>query len=276
MLEGYREFTGTARPGSWRAAGGGEGTARSIGRAVSARLELLGASWRSRGGRLWAGQVVECELEMVPPAVLREVGDAAEALSLIEGLRARTLLDEICLRPIPLPAAAAAETARLEADLMGFASDPVGEDELGAEMQLVSQLSIGSRWIGQSRDNVEALERIHAEHGVGFAGTRRVATAAEVQSCLRPGEALLEFFIPYHSSHPAIELWAVIIMPEQCRLVEIPLDLLGGGEVIGRVSVDGKPSKDISPLGNLLIGLRRALMEEHVKAPAQTPGRLAP
>ncbi len=265
-------FSATVALGTWRGARGGEESAGAIWRTVSERLDRLRASYRSRSGRLWAGQVVEVGLETVAPRALREIGDPAEALALIESLRARTLLDEICLRPAPLPAAAAAEAARLEADVMGFAPDPADEDQLAAEMQLVSQLSIGSRWLGLTRDRVEAVERIHAEHGAGFLDTRRVASAAEVQSSLRQGEALLEFFIPYHSSHPAIELWALIVSSESCRLVEISLDRIGDGEGIGRIVVDGKPSKDISPLGNLVVGLRRALIEGRTEAADEALG----
>ncbi len=259
-------FSATVALGALRAAQGGEESASSIWRTVSDRLDLLRASYRSRGGRLWAGQVVELELETVAPRALREIEDPAEALSLIESLRARTLLDEMCLPLAPLPAAAAVEAARLEADLLGFAPDPADEDELAAEMQLISQLSIGSRWIGMTRDKVEAVERIHAEHGAGFVDARRVATAAEVQSSLRQGEALLEFFIPYHSSHPAIELWALIVTPGSCQLVEIPLDRIAGGEFIGRIAIDRRPSKDVSPLGNLVVGLRQALIDGHTEA----------
>lgn len=259
-------FSATVALGGWRAEQGGGESASSIWRTVSDRLDRLRASYRSRGGRLWAGQVVERELEAVAPRALREIEDPAEALLLVESLRARTLLDEMCLPVAPLPAAAGVEAARLEADLLGFELDPSEEDEVAAEMQLISQLSIGSRWMGITRDRVEAVERIHAEHGAGLVDARRVATAAEVQSSLRQGEALLEFFIPYHSSHPAIELWALIVTSESCQLAGIPLDRIGGGELIGRIAVDGKPGKDISPLGNLVIGLRRALIEGHAEA----------
>lgn len=214
---------------------------------------------RSRAGRLWAGQLSE---ELLAPLMIEALGTdppAERAMAWFEALRARTLLDELCVAYVEPYAAVAPQAAAHEAALLSLPHDAT-EDRLGLEMRLLSELPLAGRGRGIApREHVEALERLFAPDSAGFAGMQPFATLAEIQDALRPGEALAAYFIPFHPSHAVIALWVAVVTPSAAELHRCAIDGLPGQDFVARVELDGKPPIDVSPLGQLIWNARQAI-----------------
>jgi len=84
-----------------------------------------------------------------------------------------------------------------------------------------------------------------------------------VRTRIEPREALIEYFIPYHALHPAIELHAIVVTHADVRRIRVALDSLRvGPRFTGRLATDGRAPLDSSPLGDAVVLTRRAIQAE--------------
>jgi hypothetical protein len=216
--------------------------------------------FRSRPGRLWAMQAIDRMMSgLVGEGILNgtEYGSAFEA---IETLKARLLLDQMTQMPRPAAPALVAELLERERAVLRFKSSTT-EDTALEEMRLLSLLSVGLSWNDADRiQGVDDLEAVYETNGIGFAEVARVATLKQVHDALDPDEALVEYFIPSHLTHPAQAGIAFCISSEAIRIIRLPLDALGPGVgFIGKMSVDGMQPLDASPLTEAIWGMRAAI-----------------
>lgn len=228
------------------------------------RLDALRAASRSRMSRLWAGQVVESIVGELSRDYMKE-GEIpiAELFDLIESVKSRTLLDQMCLGYKELPQTEAKRRAdSIEQQIISFPPDD-DSNPIHKELQLSSQLRIPERW-GPLKDQqpLRELESIYSQASAGFSGVQRVCTLAEVQQMLSPQEALINYFIPDHPLHPARELHSLAVTKQgvvrfSCDLTS--LDRGGKAGFIGTLIVDGKQPIQSTPLGEMVVMARMAI-----------------
>lgn len=222
---------------------------------IVSHMESLRARFRSRAGRLWVAETVE-ELSgiLLRDGVETHTLDAPGVLELSEISRARTLLDMMSGGFVE-PAQSEGAVRELEKRILQF--DPRDdENEVSEEISLLSRLPL------RDADTVADLEHRYQAGGFGFGHVAKVATAKEIAAELSPNEALIEYVIPDHPTHPAIALWAVVVTREEIRLVSCPVASLGENMgFIGSLRVDGHELMDVSPLGGVVLGVRRAIAE---------------
>ena len=121
-------------------------------------------------------------------------------------------------------------------------------------------MSVG--WVFDDRkEMVEGIEHHYQHAQLGLKGYAPVASLADIQAALEPGEALIEYFIPAHGSHPAKELLAIAMTAKEVAVVPLTLDALGTVGMTGSISFDGRAPLAVSPLGNAVWSMRRALLE---------------
>ena len=233
----------------------------------------LRTGYRSRAGRLWAAARADRLLGQMTRDELSEGTDLANAFTEIESLKARLLLDQLTLRPIPLHGAnniAAAST--VERDLLGFPSCPHTHDELMTrELLLLSRMSLATEFTREEDERrVTQVENIYQADNAEFQDAASLPTLAAVQAALGPDQAIIEYFIPYYELHPAIDLWVAVLTSSRTKLLHVPLDrLLPNAGMIGSTAVDGCPPLDTSPLGNAVASLRVALQSTDEKRAGQ-------
>ena len=251
-----------ARYAGQRDAESGSGTLAALRRLVRERTAEFRTHFRSRAGRLWASQ----ELDRMAGEMLRHelmTGPTAEAalFDSVERLKTRTLLDQMQggMQEFASEKEASAAAA-MERELLRFAPEASDrQDELvWDEMILGSQLSIGSYWDrGERYALLSDIESFYATHDAGFAGCAEPAALDEIQSALQPDEAIIEYWIPFHSTHPALALWAMGITADRVVTAQVPLDaIVPSSGFIGSMIIDGRQPVDASPLGDAIVDLR--------------------
>jgi hypothetical protein len=239
-------------------------TARELGevrRTLAERADALRSGLRSRVGRFWAGQVVDRAFGPILRDLLSDHrADPTEVFRLVEATKARTLLDAMHGLYGEPPEEARGGIADLERELLRF-----GEDENDGlvfdEMRLASELALGRGELGnRPRNALRAVEDAYAAVGAGFAGVATPPELDRVVAALEPGELLVEYAIPYHPLHPVFQVAAIAVQTGGPELVPV-VDPPEGGEAgfVGRIQVDDHAPYDMSPLGDLMIGLRAAI-----------------
>ena len=217
--------------------------------------------FRSRAGRLWGEQELDACLGRFLRDELNEgFPDAAAAFDAIEAGKARLLLDWLTTGFTELvPAEVRAATTELERQMMRFNAQPSRTLE-DAELQLVSRLPIGLplEW-EKPAALLREIEATYRQHEAGFAGASDLPRLAAIQAALQPGEALIEYCLPFHPLHPALALCALWITPDRTGYVRIPIDHMPEWRQSGSIAVDGQQPIELSPLGMLIRNARVAI-----------------
>jgi CHAT domain-containing protein len=228
-----------------------------------ARADVLRGQFRSRGARLWAGQVIE---QTMGPLFRDEfaAGDVSPArmLEMMEAVKARTLLDQMHREFRELPTLELQQQAMsIERQLTYFAPDTEPAEVL-SEIRLTSQLPLESR-SGPSpqQDLLQQVERIYTDANAGFSGVQPVRTLTEIQQALEPREAFIEYAIPYHPLHPAFRLHALLVTQADAFHIECDLSLLPAGSFVGKLIADDKQPMDASPLGQAIVNARTDIQD---------------
>ncbi len=236
---------------------------RELRRTMRAQADSLRCEYRSRVGRLWAAQLLDGHLGDLLRRDLEEGAlHAGELFEAVEMMKARTLLDQLTGRSSPFPdPGQAAQAAELEQAIMRF-EPREDRDAASSELSLSSLLPLQPRPEAEGRGaTLEEVERLYAEAGAGFDGVQPVAELERVMAALEPDEALIEYVIPYHWSHPAIGIWMLVVTREGVALAEAPTEALPDAGFIGRVTVGDSEPVDVSPLASVVITLRIAIRE---------------
>lgn len=237
-----------------------------------AACEQLRRNWRSRTGRLWVSQ----DADHVTGPLLRDVlddadPDIAEIFRLTESVRARVLLDAVsgCFHG---GSGDPGETARA-ATVLAFPPDP-DPDPLRREMRLISAVrALDDDTAPARREALSAVEAMYPE-SAGFVGGAEPALLSAVQAVLHADEVMVEYVVPYHPLHPALNLAALVITRDEARLVpDLPLPQRYASGFIGSYAIDGRAPVDASPMGDMVVGARRAVQGQDPAA-AEAAGRL--
>jgi tetratricopeptide (TPR) repeat protein len=246
---------------------------RDLWAAIVAECDRVRLRSRSREGRQSEAERADA---MVGPllfdALDDEQVDVATVFMLTEAGRSRVLLDT-------LAGAFHGESgdpreAELAARVVAFA--PVPDDSpVRQELMVVSAVR---HMEGPERQSdraaaLEALESLYANGGRGFEGSVDTASLGEVQAALGTRQVLVEYIIPYHPSHPALSLVALVVTPDAASVVPLTVPSLGDESVIGSFTADGQRPRDLSPLGNMIMEARAAIQGDNLIA-AQAWGRL--
>jgi CHAT domain-containing protein len=250
-----------------------DGAARADLRAdMIAACEQLRRGWRSRPGRLWVSQ----DADQVTGPLLRDVlddpqPDLAEVFALTESARARVLLDALsgCFHGDSGDPAEKGEADRV----LAFPPDP-DPDPLRREMRLISAVrAVDDNSAPARQAALAAVESMYAGD-TGFSGGAEPAALAAVQALLLPDEVLIEYVVPYHRLHPALGLAALVITGESAQLVpDLPLPEHFTSGFIGSYAIDGRAPVDASPMGDMVVGARRAVQGQDSEA-AREAGRM--
>jgi CHAT domain-containing protein len=234
---------------------------RELRRQLRQRVVDFRGCFRSRAGRLWGEQALDACLGRFLRDELNEgFPHAAAAFDAIEAGKARLLLDGLTTGFTELAAPEVrAATTELEREMMRFNAQPSRTLE-DAELQLVSRLPIGlpMEW-EKPAALLREIEATYRQHGAGFAGAAALPDLAAVQAALQPGEALIEYCLPFHPLHPALALCALWITADRTGYVRIPLDHMPEWRESGSIAVDGQQPIELSPLGMLIRNARVAI-----------------
>jgi len=240
-------------------------------------------AYQSRPGRIWAGHVADRLYGDLLRDQLAESGELTPAsFSFVESLKARTLLD-VLLFPLA-DRTDPPELAALEPRALGYekesstGTEPVGgepgaNDVGGNEYRLISHLSFFQEDMMTAFDDdkpsprmqaMGQLEAAYTKAGRGFHTVAMPAGLAEIQRSLRPREAILEYVIPYHRSHPAFDLYILLITPNTARSTHVALNEVLPFNVfmIGTTLIGTKGKNDVtefSQLGELVVHTRTAI-----------------
>jgi CHAT domain-containing protein len=248
----------TARPGS-------AAQLIELRRSLRAASHTLRAAYSSRAGRLWAAS----SADLLYAQLLRDeftsgAMKSGQAFEHIEALKARLLLDQLKRRYAPLATEASLATSDdLERRLLSFPEcKRESGDIMKREMTLASRATIGGAISsGDEVGIVEQIEQLYRGANAGFDGISIPASIVDIQTALSAEEAIIEYFIPFHRSHPAMDLWVLVIVKDRTALIPIPLEpALGRGSgFVGRMSIDGCPALDASPLTDAVAVFRTSL-----------------
>ena len=226
----------------------------------------------SRAGRLWAANRADRILgEMLRHQLDEQSVDLATAFGEVEALKARMLLDHlgVAFSP-PADGPNTNSTVDLETDLLGFPECQRNtKDPFLRELYLISRVPVGGLF--PEDDYFMRLAELEKRYGLGYGGFDGVAyprTLSEIQRMLAPDELLVEYFVPFHGSHPAREIWIIAADKTQGHILKVPLKGLMDAHTgfVGRVSIDGCPPIDASPLGDGIALLRRTIQNSDEKS----------
>ena len=230
--------------------------------------------YRSRAGRIWNAHRFDISYgEMLRDELCSQnIESPADRFAAIESLKARTMLDYLLAPPVELKAPdLRSQSSVLETQILGSAKNEKEDDNLiGSEMKLISQLTLFSEFSKDQAERSSALselEQIYKTSNAGFTSVATPAPLEEIQKALNADEAILEYVIPYHPLSPTSKLGILLITKR--NVVEVCLDIQSGG----RMSVDGKPLIDFSPLGDDVIELRAAIQSTNENKARKELGR---
>ncbi|MFO1419640.1 MAG: CHAT domain-containing protein [Candidatus Competibacteraceae bacterium] len=235
------------------------------------RLPQIRARFLSRPGRLLAAMQAD---EIVAKLLRDEISEGnppfEHLFQNIERLKARFLLDQLTI-PFTTPPRdeQSAKLESLERLALGFPNCK-GESQnlLTRELLLVSRLPIGLTLDRERQVSAIAeLESVYRERHLGFSGQATIPSLAEIQGALHGDEAIIEYFIPYHPLHPAMEIWILMITKDNAAIRRSVLEHEGNFEsgFVGSISVDGCPPMDASPLGDAVATVRTAIQDSDEK-----------
>jgi CHAT domain-containing protein len=107
---------------------------------------------------------------------------------------------------------------------------------------------------------ITQLEATFRKTGAGFHSTAAPAHLAEVQQSLGPREAMLEYVIPYHRSHPAFDLYILFITHAAARTLHVALNeaLPFNVPMIGR-TITNEGTNEHSQIGQTVVETRTAI-----------------
>ena len=227
------------------------------------RAQALRKGYRSPAGRIWAAQRSDALFGDLLQSELSDRGASADdQFQRVESLKARMLLDR-------LAAPATMELRSQDALALGhqalaFAkSDRLKKDMYLEEARLVSRLAGLDGFASEKR--LAALGKLEQQYratqpAAGYAAVADTVPLATLQQLLEPDEALVEFVIPHHATHPAQHLWAMLVTRDQLRLTHVSLDkVLGVAPMTGTMTIGDEAPLDSSRLGELIIDTRMKL-----------------
>ena len=254
---------------------------------------FLREGYLSRPGRIWAGHLADRYYGNLLRDQLAESRElTAASFSLVESLKAQTLLD--VLQSHQVDRVAPPELAALEPRALGYKAEasprkPTGTEHSGAddlansEYKLITHLSFFQEDMmsafgdGKPSPRMEAIAQLEAMYQKSGGGVRAVAATAdlgEIQRSLRPKEAILEYVIPYHRSHPAFDLYILLITSGAAQTTHVALnEVLPFNEFMIGTTLIGNKGKnettEFSQLGKLVVDTRTAIQLGKEK-PAQS------
>lgn len=243
--------------------------------AMRAQAESLRSGYRSRAGRIHAGNLSDRIYgSLLGDQLRREHGDQlrrehfvpAELFRAVESLKSRMLLDLMGTEIVPLPAGAITDkAAAFEKLVLGFEEYDGPPGLIMSELRLLSQLAGTEFDRGERHVALTLLEDLYASNNAGFRDSVPSRSLSEVIAALAPDEAIIEYVIPYHWAHPAISMGIVAITRSGVKAVFVPLgDLLKNG-LTARIQIDGGAPVDSSPLGDIIVLLRTAIRSSDEK-----------
>lgn len=231
---------------------------------LRAASQTLRTTYASRAGRLWAANTADLLFAQLLRDELTSGGvKSGPAFEYIEALKARLLLDQLKRRYAPLATMASLSTSDdLERRLLSFPECKSKRDDMMLrEMMLASRVAIGGAISsGDEVQIVGQIEQLYRGARAGFDGIAVPASLVDIQNALSADEAIIEYFIPFHRSHPAMDLWVLVITKDRTALIPIPLEpMLGKSGFVGRMSIDSCPAIDSSPLTDAVAVFRTKL-----------------
>jgi hypothetical protein len=237
---------------------------RALRERVLRQIDALRSLHRSRAGRLGAAEEVEERTRELLLDVLHGEPDDDAVFRVVEGLRARTLLDQRTLEERGFPSPDLARRAE-EAEREALRFQPTAAAEPGR----LRDFELGSRLPLARPDLLEAVEELYRSADAGLVGARETAGLPEVMAALRDDELLVEYCLPADSMHPPRELWALVATREHSGRILLG-ELPAPGSTDVRIAVDGRAPIDFFGLNDSVALLRRGIGEDD----GETPGRL--
>ena len=228
--------------------------------------ENLRGRFLSKYGRIWASHISDKIYgELTRDQLKTDPKNYKDIFQSIEALKARTLLDLMTVKAVDLSSISSKQQAvEYEKKISGFEASAQEDSLIFREMKLASQLSFGTTMNSSERAGfVELIEALYKNENAGFQGTAKIPSLEKVRNSLAPGEAIIEYFIPFHQLHPAMDLWIFVVTKRTVKIIPTPLAelLKPASGMIGRMSVDGQAPIDTSPLGETIISLRTAIQK---------------
>jgi len=224
--------------------------------AAMERINRLRLASRSRTGRLEAVEFVDGNIVSMLEDTLAQESDTGKIFDLVDGIKARTLLDQIRTRPPKvLSPATARQVDALEREIMSFKPGAAGPDERRRALQLASQLEISHP------EHIDEVENLLATSDAGFVEGASAVSLADVSAALRAGEVLIEYCMPSRAMGSArlpLAIWALVITQQSTRLVHLGR-FPPPGSLESRVDVDGEAGVDFSPITSLSSALSSAI-----------------
>lgn len=234
--------------------------------------ELRG-EYQSRAGRIWVGHRAD---QLYGDLLRDQLAESQEvtpaSFSFAESLKARTLLDALYFPPVPSDEPA--DLSALEQQALGYATakqEKSVTDDIGrSERRLISHLSFFYEDMMSAYEEgpsprmkaIGELESAYKKTGKGFHSVAAPAPLADVQRSLEPREAIIEYVIPYHRSHPAFDLYILFITPTSARSVHVVLNevLPFNVPMIGTLLI-GSEAWEHSQLGEMIAQARIAIQD---------------
>jgi CHAT domain-containing protein len=212
----------------------------------------------SRVGRLKISERVDRVLgPVLEEHITSAETDPAQLLRLAEAGRARMLLDLMAGRFVEPEGDDRDAIQEIEQRALGFGRD-TQDGLVWDELRLASELPIADK--PRTVTPVADAENAYREAAAGFVGVAPLATLAQLQQSLVPGEVLLEYVIPFHPLHPAKVPAVVVVTATDATLVPLPVERVGPGSgFTGRITTDDHAPLDASPLGELVMSMRTAV-----------------
>jgi CHAT domain-containing protein len=237
---------------------------RQLGNSAWDGEEAVRASYSSRAGRIWEeyhadnlfGSMLKAEFLFDPSSPPGDIFRGTEAI------KARMMLD--ALRDPEVMAPPPPQAAALERQVIGFNKRNSKADDLSmSETRLVSQLSFFDQKFERDSDPRHSallqLQALDAGKATVVHQSVKPARLEDVQGALQPREGIVEFVLPYESSSPGAELWALFITQKEFRTAHVYLDDIPVIVPLARISADGQAPVDFSPLNSLVVNLRVAI-----------------
>jgi CHAT domain-containing protein len=243
----------------------------------------LRAQYVSRAGRIWVGHLAD---KLYGDLLRDQLGESREltaaSFSFAESLKARTLLDVLYFPPVA--ATESPDVSSLEQRALGLSTatpddqkgEKGGKDDIGAnEYKLISHLSFFYEdMLNASEEKpsprsqaIGELESACKKTGGGFHAVAAPASLSEIQRALKPREAVLGYVIPYHRSHPAFDLYILLVTPASAKSVHVALNevLPFNVPMIGTMMI-GKEATEYSQLSETVVQTRIAIQTGDEKA----------
>lgn len=260
------------------------------------KMDDLRDGFRSRVGRIWAGSKLELmkgiflkhemmerkeEIDELVPLInilhLNSLFNNVDFVVLksdeevfreFESFKAATLREEMAgLYTSGKNPGWAKQVRGFEQRVFAFGqSQATVKSDIEQEMLTVSKISFDPNSSSDRLKALQGIEKISTLTGLGFAKSLHAPNLKKVMDSLLPNEAIIEYFIPHDPLNPSPSLFIFLITSDKATAIFISLDELfkkgileSETGLVGRISIDGKPWMDITPLSELIVYLRYAL-----------------